>query len=41
MSDEDKDKRQDDPCDDWSNHPIPKPSTDSPKRVSKRLTWWH
>lgn len=27
--DEDKQDREDDPCDDWSDRPIPKPSTDS------------
>jgi hypothetical protein len=38
-----KDKQhpqEDDPCDDWSNNPLPKPSNDITKRTIKRTTWW-
>lgn len=29
----------DDPCDDWSRVPIPKPSSDKPERPTKRRAW--
>ena len=33
-------QQEDDPCDDWSNNPLPKQSNDITKRTVKRTTWW-